>query len=228
MAHILLLVIIFATYSTQATPWNSGDGNIYKLKVVQDVWLERSNVNYNHYRWLIVARLYQFPLKRSLIQFQDLPSSCPLNKIRWAKMYVYFAYAHIASWHTVSQAPWLTHTINIHRIKKSWKESEATSTRRMILNGQNVNWHQQYLHLGIDAESHPICPATTIYTSRPSGFVEFDITSAVRSWKEPGQSNYGLLLKVINESANGRGIRFYSNKHADSSKHAFVNVMCDY
>ena len=224
MALHVLLIIVLATCSTQGlTISNNGDGNIYKLKVVQDVTLEKSNVNYNYLQYLLVARHPQYPLKRSLIQFENLPASCPLNKIRWAKMYLYFAYAHKASWQSVSQAPYLTHTIHIHQVKQSWVETQATS----ILRKNGKTWFKEYLDLGKDAEYKPVCPATTIYTSRPRGFVEFDITGAIRSWKQ-GFYNYGLLLKVVNEQSNGRDLRFFSKESADSSKHAFVNVMCNY
>ena len=62
--------------------------------------------------------------------------------------------------------------------------------------------------------------------SRPSGFMEFDITEAMRNWQN-GDPNYGVLLMATNESDLGRDIRFYSNAEADTTRHAFVNVLCD-
>ena len=67
---------------------------------------------------------------------------------------------------------------------------------------------------------------TTIYTNWPSGFVEFDVTDAVKNWRN-GNPNYGVLLRATTEYTEGRGIRFYSKSHSDSSKHAFVNVLCE-
>ena len=224
MASTFFLTIILAVYSIQgATVWDSGNGKIHRLKVVQDVWLEQPHWNYNGHSFFILARHSGYPLKRSLIQFEDLPSTCPLNKIRWAKMYLYFIHAYKVSFFTVSQAPWFTHTVSIHRVKRSWKETEATSSRRYI----GANWAQQYLQLGTDADSNPLYPVTTIHTSRPHGFVEFDITAAIRHWKE-GYINYGLLLKVTDENLAGRDLRFYSKEHNHANRRPYVNVMCDY
>ena len=65
------------------------------------------------------------------------------------------------------------------------------------------------------------------YDFRPSGFMEFDITEAMRNWRN-GDPNYGVLLMATNENDLGRDIRFYSNADSDSTRHAFVNVLCDY
>ena len=62
---------------------------------------------------------------------------------------------------------------------------------------------------------------------RPAGFLEFDITEAMRNWQS-GDPNYGVLLLATNENTLGRGIRFFSNAYGDSGKHALVNVLCDY
>lgn len=56
--------------------------------------------------------------------------------------------------------------------------------------------------------------------------MEFDITKAVRNWKN-GDSNYGVLMMATNEDALGRDNRFYSNAESDTSRHAYVNVLCD-
>ena len=64
------------------------------------------------------------------------------------------------------------------------------------------------------------------YHLRPVGFVEFDITEAVRNWQS-GDPNYGLLLLATNENTLGRGIRFFSKESGDSNRHAFVNVLCN-
>ena len=61
---------------------------------------------------------------------------------------------------------------------------------------------------------------------RPSGFMEFDITRAMRNWKA-GDPNYGLLLLATNEDTVGRDIRFSSNADRTTSRHAYVNVLCD-
>lgn len=104
-------------------------------------------------------------------------------------------------------------------------ESQATSSRPKY--GQS--WSQTYLALNnIDAESKAQTDSTYIYAYRPRGFVEFDVTRAVRDWRSGRQTNYGLLLKVRDEQRNGRDLRFASNAEPDSKKHAFINVMCNY
>ena len=64
------------------------------------------------------------------------------------------------------------------------------------------------------------------HISRPSGFMEFDITEAMRNWQN-GDPNYGVLLMATKENGIGRDIRFYSNAETDTSRHAYVNVLCD-
>ena len=107
------------------------------------------------------------------------------------------------------------------RVLKLWKEQEATSRYREI----GLKWNSTLLNIGNDTESEPQCEysfnerskcsPTTLYPPRPSGFMEFDVTMAMRSWSK-GAPNYDLLVKVINKAANGRDIRFYSKSHSDS------------
>jgi hypothetical protein len=227
MLGLISVTLCLALYFpvTQATAWDSGDGSIYKLNVVQDVTLENPNGNMNYLQYLLLGLHPQYAKKRSLIQFEDLPATqCPVSKIRWAKMYIYFQYAHKASGNTVTQTPYISRPIQVHMVKKRWLESQATSGIRL----SGVNWSQHYLDLNDnDAEAAPQDGATTIYTMHPRGFVEFDVTRAVRSWAR-GNPNYGLLLWATDENLGGRDLRFASNADRDTKKHAFVNVMCDY
>ena len=131
------------------------------------------------------------------------------------------------------------------QVRQDWSESVATSTVRV--SGQQ--WSQPWLALdGSDADpngllSYPVTIYTSRYTNsfisvrqyvspqlfcclRPAGFIEFDITEALRNWKS-GDPNYGVLLLATNENALGRSIRFYSNARVNSEQHAFVNVLCD-
>ena len=63
---------------------------------------------------------------------------------------------------------------------------------------------------------------------RPPGFIEFDVTRAVLNWRsEIPDPNYGLLLLATNENELGRDTRFYSNAESDTSRHAYINVLCD-
>lgn len=57
--------------------------------------------------------------------------------------------------------------------------------------------------------------------------MEFDVTGVMKNWKN-GAPNYGLLLMATNEDVNGRDTRFYSNAFNDKTKHAYINVLCDW
>ena len=138
--------------------------------------------------------------------------------------YIYYVYSHKASFYTVDQAPFITHTIQAHRVLKSWKETQATSSRR----DSSYNWYAQYLGLNnIDATSYPT-GQTTIYANRQSGFVEIEVTSAINSWKS-GSPNYGVVIWATNENTAGRDTQFASNINADSdsSRHAYIILNCN-
>jgi len=200
---------------------NVGAGStVYKLNVVEDVWLEGSYSNYNNYQWLIVGKHPGYAKKRSLLRFQDIPSGC--KTVNHAMMYLYYIYSHKASWQTVDQAPFITRTVQAHRVPRSWKETQATSTKRL----SGYKWFAQYL--GLDDTDANDCPTgqATIYAYRPSGFVEFEVTSAVKDWKA-GKPNYGLLIWATNEDQNGRDTRFYSKSYRDSSKHPYIILNCN-
>ena len=98
----------------------------YTLKVTQDVTLERGSRNFNYLPYLIVGTHPGFPMKRSLMKFQDIPSECTL--LLEATLHIYFVYAHKASYMTDAQVPSVTRYITAHTVRKYWSESQATST----------------------------------------------------------------------------------------------------
>lgn len=198
---------------------NGGQGDVYGLKVVEDVWVEGSG-NYNSYQWLLVGTHAGYPKKRSLIRFEDIPDDC--KTVNFAVMYIYYSYSHKASWQTITQAPFISRTIQAHRVMKYWNETQATRYIRKA----SKKWKRPYL--GLDDTDANDCPAgqATIYTYRPSGFVEIEVTSATRDWKA-GKPNYGLLLWATNEDTNGRDSRFYSKTYSDSSKHPYMLLNCN-
>ena len=222
MAYFVWSAIIFAaiSFSVAYQTYDYGDSIIHELNIVQDVTVV-SYSNYDYLEYLLVAQHTSYPLKRSLVQFENLRSSCPPNKIQYAKMYLYFPYAQRANFMSVKLVPYLKHTFQVYRVLKPWKEQEATSRYRQM----GLKWNSTLLNIGNDTESEPQCEysfnerskcsPTTLYPPRPSGFMEFDVTMAMRSWSK-GAPNYDLLVKVINKAANGRDIRFYSKSHSDS------------
>ena len=217
---MVVLITLSINISNCRAQTDLGDGTLYKLQVVEDVWLERSTRNYNSYQWLIVGTHVQHSKKRSLLRFEDTPSAC--TKVNHAMMYLYYHYSHKATSQSVTQAPFITRTIQAHRVLKSWQETQATTTRR----DSTGFWYQEYLGLDdTDANDSPT-GQTTIYAGRPAGFVEIEVTSAVKDW-QAGKPNYGLLLWATNEDQIGRDTRFYSKSHSDSSKHPYIWINCD-
>ena len=82
--------------------------------------------------------------------------------------------------------------------------------------------------MGLDDSDANDCPTghAIIRTSRPSRFVEIEVTSAAQDWKA-GKRNNGLLIWTTNEDTNGRDTRFYSRSYSDSSKHPYMLVNCN-
>ena len=228
----LTLLVTTASFTQAYQIYNHGNGIVHRLNVVQDVTLElRRNLNY--FKELLVARLTYWPLKRSLVQFENLKSSCPAHKIRFAKMYLYFTAAHKASFLSVYQQPYLINTFQVHRVLKPWDERQATIAYRK----RGLRWQSVLLNIGKDAEAQPQCGCflgqpptcfpTTLYPGRPRGFMEFDVTKALRDWRK-GKPNYGLLLKTANEKLNGRDLRFASKTWKNRAWHPHIMVECKY
>ncbi len=193
-----------------------------RLQVTQDVTLERGSTNFNYLQYLIVGTHPGYPLKRSLVQFHPLQvRAC--DRVRSARLYLYYAYAHKASFMSERQAPKFPRRIVAHQVLKSWSESQATSTRRY--NG--ANWAQPWLNLGIDAVATPTSYGVTINPGvSHAGFYPIDVTSAVRSWKY-GRPNYGLVIRATNEHRQGRDFRFYSKSEPYTWRHPYILVECE-
>ena len=118
-AAIIVILLLAASQQLEAvTTSNLGSGTVYRLQVVKDVSLERTTTNYNYMQYLLVGFHTGYPRKRSLLQFEDLPSQC--TTIHWAKMYLYYVYSHKASFQSVHQAPFISHNIQVHKVRKEW------------------------------------------------------------------------------------------------------------
>ena len=216
-----LFVVVLMTVGTgTCIAQDLGDGTHYRLNVVEDVWLETRSTNYNNRKWLIVGKHPEWPKKRSLVKFQNVPSAC--KRVNRATMYLYYDYSSKPTWMSVTKAPFITRTIQAHRVLKYWKETEATTRKRYSV----FSWHREYLGLDdTDANDYPT-GEVTIYFGRPKGFVGIEVTSAVKDWKV-GKPNYGLLIWATNEDQDGRDTRFFSKSHSDSSKHPYIALDCD-
>lgn len=217
-----LVTLLFVAVAS-ATLVSAGTQFYTTLQVGQDVTLERGSTNFNYLKYLIVGKHPNYPLKRSLLQFQQLDvTNC--DTVVSAYLQLYFVYAHKASFMSTTQVPFISRTVVAHRVYKTWAESQATSTKRFT----NVYWSSPWLGLGSDAAYHPTSSAgVTIGPSSPAGWYQIDVTSAVRHWKS-GQPNHGLLIRATNEYTEGRDFRFSSNNDLDNpGRRARILVLCE-
>ena len=218
----LLMAVLVTPPACGVRTFDTGAGKVHKLSVTQDVTLERGSQNFNSLEYLIVSKHPGYPNKRSLVQFEDLPSSCPSSNVISAKMYLHYEYSHKASGSSIKSVPFIPRHLRVHLVKKPWLEYQTTSTLRL----HGVAWSSQWLALdGTDAEATPQQGTVTIFPVRPKGFVEFDVTNAVKDWSS-GVPNNGLVIRATNELDAGRDTRFASNANSDTSKHAYVLVHC--
>ena len=191
-----------------------GGGIIFRLNATADVWLEGSG-NKNNYNFLIVGKHPQYAKKRSLIKFENIPSSC--NTVKSAKMYLQYWYSHKASWQTVTN---INRTLQVHQVKKQWREKEATSINRC--NG--VKWNQPYVALDNKDANATKLDSVYFETSTPGlSYVEFDISKAAKNWKS-GRPNYGVLIWATNEDTDARDIHFFSREHSTGTP--YVHLHC--
>lgn len=112
MIGVVTGIMVVALAAT-GTTWKTGRGTVYMLRVTQDVSLERATRNYNWLPYLMVSKHPDFPNKRSLVQFENVPRSCPSSKILSAKMYLYYVYAHKPSWHSIHKTPFVPRYLQV-------------------------------------------------------------------------------------------------------------------
>jgi len=225
---ILLLFFVFKHQAECKLARDEGYGNTHTLATVQDTFVERFGRAWDRpsFGTLIVGHVGGFDVKRILIQFENLPSSCPVNKIVWARFFMHFVTSPRVSGRPVAQQPWIDYTFNVHRIKRFWDEA-TTTPRYRCRSCSNRNWYQPRLELGRDAVPEPECKKTVIRSSEPRGrLIEFDITGAMKAWAS-GESNYGVLVKVVREHINARDLRFW-DRHQDEKLRPFAQVLCRY
>ena len=115
MIGLVTGIMVLALAAT-GTTWKTGRGTVYMLRVTQDVSLERATRNYNWLPYLMVSKHPDFPNKRSLVQFENVPKSCSSSKIISAKMYLYYVYAHKASWHSIQKSPFVARYMQVWHI----------------------------------------------------------------------------------------------------------------
>eukprot|EP00731_Ephydatia_muelleri_P002288 Em0001g2288a len=201
-----LVLVIWCSPTDGGTSTDVGFGILYMLDDTQDVWLEgnANTINVNP-SLLLVGAASDVPKKRFLVQFESIPTSC--TSIKWAHLYVYFAYSGRQSGLTPKQAPDLSRTLQVHQVLVPWSESQATSVYRQT-SPVLLPWSQPYLALdGTDAVWYPQDSFTM--SQQPSSYIRFDVTDASRN-RLKGDPNNGLLVWATNEDDRGTDLVFYS------------------
>ena len=219
---IITTLVLVATECSLALITNDfGNGILHRLNVTDDVFVYNQG-NQDHFNFLIVGNHPGYPLKRTLVKFEDIPRTC--KSIQWAKMYLYFWYSHKASFMSDRSVPYIPRPLQVNQIRKYWNERSATRDNSQ----PGVKWNTPYLGLdGSDAE-RSVLDTVTVYTGRPTGHMEFDITQAARNWLS-GQPNYGVVISATNEQIRGREARFYSRERGNDWRvHPLMSVLCSY
>ena len=107
-------------------------------------------------------------------------------------------------------------TIQAHRVLKYWRETEASSLARNSV----ASWRQAYLGLDNTDADPNLTGQIIINSTTPYGFVEIDVTSAVRFWKA-GILNYGLMIWATYEDIDGYEYCFYSRSYKNIRVHTY-------
>ena len=123
----LVMIALLASFSEGVKMYYTGKSTTYRLDVTQDVTLESGSVNFNWLEYLIVSKHPGYPNKRSLVQFEDLPSTCHASQIHSANMYLYYVYAHKASGVPVWRVPFIPRYLKTYLVK-----NPGTSLRRTV------------------------------------------------------------------------------------------------
>ena len=219
--YIAILTLVAVLAGLANAQYSCGNGIVYKEVATADTWLEEDSAN-GYQTFLIVSKHTDYSKKRTLIKFGNIESNVPSTcNITFAKMYLNYWYSHKASFYSVQQAPFLSRRLQVNQVNKDWSEAQATRDYRF----SRMPWSTPDLATdGTDASAY-VQDCVPLHTGRPSGYIEFDVTVAVKNWFA-GDPNYGLLVWDVTENLDGRDIRFYSREISDTNKRPFVNVFC--
>ena len=103
----VIMLAIVAKETEAYWTYNTGRGMVYGLGVAQDTTLAGSSQQLDSLQYLLVSKFPQYENKRSLVQFENLPNACGPLQIISAKMYLYYVYAHKASWQSIQRTPFI-------------------------------------------------------------------------------------------------------------------------
>ena len=162
-----LVLVIWCSPTDGGTSIDVGFGILYMLDDTQDVWLEgnANTINVNP-SLLLVGAASDVPKKRFLVQFELTPTSC--TSIKWAHLYVYFAYSDRQSGLTPKQAPDLSRTLQVHQVlcrgARVRRRASTDRRHRLYSPGRNLTSHCMD---GTDAAWYPQDSFTCRSSLRP-------------------------------------------------------------
>jgi hypothetical protein len=96
-------------------------------------------------------------------------------------------------------------TVAVHRLLRAWDPATAT---------YNTPWAAPGLEPGVDYEAQPLLTLELNTLLAQEGWLEMDITPAVRGWLA-GQPNHGLLLRMTNDSYGMAHLWVYTGQYED-------------
>ena len=201
-ASIMLLLVAIAAIEIVIVPVQ---GDVFNLTVVKDTTLEIHS-NLGSYGLLLVGNHPLYPIKRFVIQFEDIPAQC--SSVYRATMVL--KYSHSSTPSSTSSLP-IERTLCAHRVLKSWSEDSG---------GVGLG----YIPLGDGASSTCLSNVTLQPWPDFGSNVTFDITVAAKSWNR-GNPNYGILVLATNENIVARDRRFFSSE-AGTSYRPYLLVDC--
>ena len=215
---VLVLCQTVTTGAYKCEPDPPNNKTICRLEAVADTWLEGTDPHYDN-NFLIVAKQPGFDLKRTVIKFEDIQGCYQVIR---ANIYVHFWYSARPSYETIYTVPYISRPIEVRQLLRHWEENEATSVKAT----STTEWKVKYVGFdGVDAYSQ-VNSIRTVHNGRPSGYIEWDVTSAADNWRH-GDENHGVILSASNELVNGTDMRFYSRKNdVLEDRRPYMTVVC--
>ena len=202
---VLLLLLILQLQILQV----SSAVETHMLKPTADVSLA-ANTNQNHLNYLSIGKKPRFPVKRTLLKFEDIPESCMF--VEKAELFIFYYEANKERWQNPLRVPFNPRTIEVRQVMKEWQEVVTTAITRLGTD----EWRKTYLEYNDTDARKDADDSHTIYPLEPTGYIKFDITTTARKWCN-GEENFGIILSAKNERGRGREIRAYSREKVSES-----------
>jgi len=188
---------------------------VQQLPVTADTWLEGGAPNGSH-KHLIVGKHSSFPKKRALLK-ADVSTVPPGSVVSQATLWLYFDYAHAASFIPESC---IDRVIGAHPVLVAWDEAAATKNNAT----EATQWAEPLCGTNdVDAAQVPHTTDEWLCTEIKS-WKSFDVTGLAQQWVDDPSSNHGVLLRAENEDDAGRDMRIYSRDSSDSALHPYLEI----